>query len=52
MVKTVFVLHIFNGFVAVFLTEIDVEIRHVNTFRIKKTFKQQIQFQRIKVGYF
>ena len=34
MVKTVFVLHIFNRFVAVFLTEVDVKVRHVDTFRV------------------
>ena len=50
MVKTVFVLHVFNRLAAVFLTKVNVEVRHVNTFRIQKTLKQQIKFNRVKVG--
>ena len=34
VVKAIFVLHIFNGFAAVFLTKVNVKVRHVNTFRI------------------
>ena len=50
MVKTIFVLHILNGFAAVFLAEVHVKIGHVNTLGVQETLKQEIKLYGVKIG--
>ncbi len=50
MVFAVFGLHIFNDIIATDIGKIHINIRHGNTVRIKKAFKQQIVFNRANVG--
>ncbi|MNG81901.1 hypothetical protein D3C79_405680 [compost metagenome] len=44
--------HVLNHQIAFFHAEIDVEVGHRNTFRVKEAFKQQVKFQRVKIGDF
>ena len=39
-----------DDFVTAILAEVDIEIRHRNTFRIQKPLEQQIEAQRIQIG--
>ncbi|MNS76001.1 hypothetical protein D3C72_1095340 [compost metagenome] len=51
-VTTVHVRDVLNHLVAFLHAEVNVEVGHRNTFRVKETFKQQVEFQRIEVGDF
>ncbi|CCK05506.1 titin [Cronobacter sakazakii 696] len=51
-VATVHVGHVLNHLVAFFHAEVDVEVGHGDTFRVKETFEQQVEFQRIEIGDF
>ena len=51
-VTTVHVRDVFDHLVAFFHTEVNVEIGHRNTFRVKETFEKQVKFERVKVGNF
>ena len=44
--------HVLNNLVAFLHAEVDVEVGHRDTFRVKETFEQQVEFERIKVGNF
>ena len=41
-----------NHLVAFFHAEVDVKVGHGDTFRVKETFEQQVELQRIEVGNF
>ena len=43
-------LHVFDHAVAIVLTKVDVKVRHRHALRIQKTFKKEIELQRIQVG--
>ena len=49
-VRSVFLLHITDHFVAPVLTKIDVKVRHRDAFWIEETFKQQTKPQGVKIG--
>ncbi len=49
LVGTIFLLNIGNDFVAAVLTEIDIEVRHRNTFGIQKPLEQQVIAQRVQI---
>ena len=51
-VLAIFAHYVINHFRASLIAEIDVNIRHRYTFRIKKTFKKQIISYRIDIRYF
>ena len=51
-IAAVHVRDVFDNLVAFLHTEVNVEVRHGDTFRVKETFEQQVEFQRIKVGNF
>ncbi len=48
-VRTIFLLHILDGFAAVGLAEVHVEIRGRDAFRIQKAFENQIKTQWINL---
>ncbi len=41
---------VIDNLVAFFHTEIDIEVRHGNTFGVEEAFEQQVEFQRIEIG--
>ena len=43
---------VLDHLVAFLHAEVDVKVGHGNTFRVKETFEQQVEFQRIEVGNF
>ena len=49
-IAAIHVRHVLNNLVAFLHAEIDVEVGHRDTFRVKETFEQQVEFQRIKIG--
>ena len=49
MVTAIFFCYIINYKLSFFITEVDIKVRHRNTFRIKKSFKNQVVFQRIYI---
>ncbi|CCJ85173.1 titin [Cronobacter dublinensis 582] len=49
---TVHVRHVFDDLVAFLHAEVDVEVGHRDTFRVKETFEQEVELQRIEVGDF
>ncbi|CQB92688.1 Uncharacterised protein [Salmonella enterica subsp. enterica serovar Typhimurium str. DT104] len=51
-ITPVHICDVFNHLVAFLHTEVNVEVRHRDTFRVQETFEQQVKFQRIKVGNF
>ena len=51
-IATVHVRHMFDNLVTFLHTEVNVEVRHGDTFRVKETFEQQVKFQRIEIGDF
>ena len=51
-IGTVFAANVFDDFVASFVAEIDIEIRHADTLGIQKPFEKQIILQRIDVSDF
>ena len=51
-ITTVHVCHVFDNLIAFLHTEVNVKVRHGDTFRVKETFEQQVKFQRIEVGDF
>ncbi len=51
-ITTVHVRYVLDNLVAFLHTEVNVEVRHGDTFRVKETFEQQVKFQRIEVGDF
>src|SRR5690348_3244678 len=50
LVAPISLLYVTNDFVASVLTEIDIEIGHRHTFGIEKTFEQEPEADRIKIG--
>ena len=50
LIAAIFILNIFDHFLAAILTEIDIEIWHGQTFRIKEAFEKQREAQGIKIG--
>ena len=46
----IFFLNVFDDLAAPVLTKVDVKVRHRHTFRVQKTFEQQRETKRIKVG--
>ncbi|CSE51359.1 Uncharacterised protein [Shigella sonnei] len=51
-ITTVHVRYVLDNLIAFLHTEVNVEVRHGDTFRVKETFEQQVKFQRIEVGDF
>ena len=51
-IATVHVRDVFNHLVTLLHTEVNVEVGHGDTFRVKETFEQQVELQRIEVGNF
>ena len=51
-ITTVHVRNVFNNLVAFLHAEVNVEVGHGDTFRIKETFEQQVKFQRVEVSNF
>ncbi len=49
-VIAVFFAHVFDNFLTTFLTEVDIEVRHGDAFRIQESFKEQTVAQRFNVG--
>ena len=47
---TVFFRYIFDSLAAFFVAEVNIDIRHADTFRIQKAFKEKIIFERVKAG--
>ena len=52
LLRSVFLSHIIYDLLPSFEAEVNINIRHGNTFRVKETFKQQIIFYRVNVGDF
>ncbi|MNF08128.1 hypothetical protein D3C80_2084630 [compost metagenome] len=50
MLPAVFLDHISDNLITALIAEVDINIRHRNPFRIKKTLKEQVIFQRIHIG--
>ena len=48
-ILTVFARHVVDDLRPAFIAEVDVDIRHADTLRIEKTFKDQIVFDRVDV---
>src|SRR6185437_3341385 len=46
----VFLLDVAHDFVAAFLAEVDIEVRHRDTFRVHETFEQQAETDGIEIG--
>ena len=51
-VATVLIDHVLDDFATAILAEVDVNIRHGDTFRIEETLKQEIIGEWVKIGYF
>ena len=51
-IATVHVRDVFNHLVALLHTEVNVEVGHGDTFRVKEAFEQQVELQRIEVSNF
>ena len=51
-ITTVHIGDMFDHLVAFLHAEVDVKVGHRDTFRVKETFEQQVEFQRIEVGNF
>ena len=49
-VGAIFVADIANDFVAPLLAEIDIEVRHGDTFGIEETLEEQAELQRVQIG--
>jgi len=49
LVRAIFLLNIRDHFVAAVLTEIDIKVRHGDTFGIQEPFEQQIIAQRVQI---
>ena len=49
-VVTIFLANIIDYLIATFGAEIDIEIRHRNTFGVQKSFEQQAKPQRVEIG--
>ena len=49
-VAAVHIRHVLNNLVAFLHAEVDVEVGHRDTFRVKETFEQQVELQRVKIG--
>ena len=43
---------VLDHLVAFLHAEVDVKVGHGNTFRVKETFEQQVEFQRVEIGNF
>ena len=50
MVITIALLDVIDDFFPAYIAEVDINIRHGDTFRIQKTLKEQIILQGVKIG--
>ncbi len=50
-IAAVHVRHVLDNLVAFLHAEVDVEVGHRDTLRVKETFEQQVELQRVKIGY-
>ena len=51
-ITPVHICYMLDNLIAFFHTEVNIEVGHGDTFRVKETFEQQVEFQRVEVGNF